>query len=377
MLVFNYMILFQRKQCVLTGHTAELDHLHTFSRFPIYMGCTDQDRQYDAFTDMVWIVSPSSGSVQLLNLIDPEILYKNHHNPGSVGGIWRQHHATFHDFIQHGNHKNVLEVGGASGTLATLFLQNSSDGRWTIIEPSDQPVMDNPRLNFVRDFFEEHSFTEKFDAVVHSHVMEHVYHPIQFLKKVYDLLEVGGIHYISIPNMRHWLEQGYTNTLMFEHTYYLDYNVLEYLLVNNGFKIEDSIIQEHSIFVKAVKTETITKRDINLSYAESLFTAYVKNLTVDVERIKTEIQHKRFYLFGAHIFSQMLINLGLEEHQIECILDNDQKKHDKRLYGTACKVQSPGCLKDVDQPIVVLRGGVYTNEIKESILKINPTTVFV
>jgi len=370
-------MILKRTQCVLTGNTIGLQHLHTFKHFPIYMGCTDSDQKYDAFADMIWGVSPQSGSLQLSCLIDPETLYKNHHSSGSIGGIWKRHHIEFFNFIRSGNHQNILEIGGGCGILANTFLQNSNSGTWTIIEPSNQNIIDTDRLSFIQGLFENYQFTKKFDAVVHSHVMEHVIYPIEFLKKIHSLLKIGESHYISIPNMKHWLEQGYSSTLTFEHTYYIDYAVLEYLLNSNGFIIENSIVGEHSIFVKAIKTENIIDTKIDLSYAKDLFKSYVKNLNNDLDIIQSKIKDRKFYLFGAHVFSQMLINIGLPENQIEYILDNDPKKQNKRLYGTKCLVKSPFCLKDVEQPIVILRVGVYTEEIKESILKINSSTIFI
>ena len=370
-------MIFKRTQCVLTGNKVDLQHLHTFEHFPIYMGCTTSDQKYDSFADMTWTVSPQSGSLQLSYLIDPNILYKNHHNSGSIGGIWNKHHIDFFNFIRSGNHKNILEIGGGSGTLANIFLQNSNEGNWTIIEPSAQNIVCTNRLNFIQELFENYQFTKKFDSIVHSHVMEHVSYPIEFLKKIHSLLSIGGSHYISIPNMKHWLQQGYSSTLTFEHTYYIDYNVLECLLNSNGFIIERSIVGEHSIFVKAIKTEIITNTKIELSYAKDLFKSYVKNLKDDIDIIQSKIKDQKFYLFGAHIFSQMLINLGLNENQIEYILDNDQRKQNKRLYGTKCMVKPPLCLKDVKDPIVVLRVGIYTEEIKESILKINSSAIFI
>jgi len=47
------------------------------------------------------------------------------------------------------------------------------------------------------------------------------------------------------------------------------------------------------------------------------------------------------------------------------------------MYGTNSIVCSPKILQGLDSPIVVLRGGVYTGEIKESILKINPTAIII
>lgn len=50
------------------------------------------------------------------------------------------------------------------------------------------------------------------------------------------------------------------------------------------------------------------------------------------------------------------------------ILDNDANKHGKRLYGTNLFVRSPIILKGKCSANVILRQGVFNDEIKENIL---------
>ena len=373
----NLPKLISRPSCVLTGKP-DIQLVHSFKQFPIYMGCVNkEDSNNDMFCDMDWGVSTSSGSLQLMNLLDPSLLYKEHHNPGTIGKIWQQHHKKFHDFINKSPFQNVLEIGGASGSLINLFLPKLQNFNWTIIEPSTQKCTNDPRVKFIQEFFEDYNFDQKFDAVVHSHLFEHIYNPMTFLDKVYNILEDGGNHYITMPNLRHWVEQGYLNALMLEHTLYIDETVIEYMLNTAGFEIVDKIIEPHSIFVHCKKVNKVTVPVPDLGYIKEMFTKFTDNLNASINTIKTAIGDHQVYLFGGHVFSQYLLNAGLPESQIVSILDNDPKKHNMRLYGTNLIVTLPSCLIDLDQPIVVLRGGPYTNEIKESLLKINPTTIFV
>jgi hypothetical protein len=59
------------------------------------------------------------------------------------------------------------------------------------------------------------------------------------------------------------------------------------------------------------------------------------------------------------------------------LLDNDVNKHGKRLYGTELQVLSPQVLRGVRGATVVLKAGMYTQEIREDILRnINADTRF-
>ena len=69
--------------------------------------------------------------------------------------------------------------------------------------------------------------------------------------------------------------------------------------------------------------------------------------------------------------------IWLDKEKIVCILDNDPNKHGRRLYGSDLKVFPPSVLKDVSSPFIILKAGVYNEEIKTDIYKnINPDAVF-
>jgi hypothetical protein len=74
----------------------------------------------------------------------------------------------------------------------------------------------------------------------------------------------------------------------------------------------------------------------------------------------------------------MLISNGLQIEKIKNILDNDVRKQEKRLYGTNLFVKAPSILKNEEQPIVILKAGIYNSEIKKEILEnINSKTIFI
>ncbi len=370
------MKVIKRKNCAITK-SENLTEVFTFKNFPIFMGCVDfNDDSLDQYYDMKWGVS-DKGIIQLMELLPLDVLYYNHHTPGTVGKTWELHHKKFADFIKKSNSKNILEIGGATGKLVDHFIATNEDFSWNIIEPSEQKSKDS-RVQFFRGFFEEFEFEQKFDAIIHSHLCEHVYEPHTFFDKINSILEIGGIQYISIPNMKHWLSMGYLNTLNFEHTFYIDEYVLEYILIQYNFEIEEKEIDNHSIFIKAVKKEkNNSSYEFDFSYIKPMFNNYIKKLTDDVEYINSKLNGEKFYLFGAHIFSQYLISMGINENQIINILDNDFNKQEKRMYGTNLAVKSPKCLFGIDSPKVVLRSGSYDEEIKKGILEINNTTIFI
>ena len=377
-MILDALKVVPRSECVLTG-SKDLELLYSFKNFPIYAGCVDlSDNTEDLFCDMNWGYSKSSGNVQLLNLIDPSILYRHYQNAGTVGKTWKKHHRKFYEFISKHDYQNILEIGGGTGNLLHHFLSCNKKFNYTSVDPTANQDLKDFRVTYVSNFFEDFFTDQKYDTIVHSHVFEHIYNPINFLNKINSMLVDNGNHFLTLPNMKYWAEQGFANTFYFEHTFFVDDRILEYLLNETGFEVVEKIIETHSIFIHCKKIKnTVSIDNIYFDYPKILYTNYINDLLDDYTSIVNQIKNSNFYLFGAHIQSQVLLNLGLQESQIINILDNDPTKQNKRLYGTNLVVKSPECLKGLESPIVLIRLSSYTNEVKEGLLSINPSTKFI
>ena len=99
-----------------------------------------------------------------------------------------------------------------------------------------------------------------------------------------------------------------------------------------------------------------------------------------VERFNSQIAAASgpVYLFGAHVFTQYLIAFGLDTTKVLAVLDNDPSKRDKRLYGTGLIVVAPTELSRHKNPFVVLKAGIYDEEVRDDILQnYNPNTSFI
>ena len=150
----------------------------------------------------------------------------------------------------------------------------------------------------------------------------------------------------------------------------------------NSFLSKKYFLNDHSIFYtveknKETKEISLPKNiysDSKIAFFEYIeyFDKLIKNFNKAISEFDGEI-----YLFGGHIFSQFLINRGLDISKIVAIIDNDINKHGKRLYGTQLTVKSPAILKDKKNPGVVLVAANYENEIKTDIINnINKDTIF-
>ncbi len=204
------------------------------------------------------------------------------------------------------------------------------------------------------------------------------------MSHIAGFMKEGKSLLFSLPNMEVMLQRKYTNCINFEHTVFLTEDYVEFLLAQHGFRLvnKEYFLDDHSIFYHAVKDKSVKPKALSSGLYDKnkkLYRDYVSYHEELIKSLNGQMQNlpNPIYLFGAHVFSQYLIAFGLNCDKIVCLLDNDANKQGKRLYGTELKVASPKILREVKNPAIILKAGVYNQEIREDILNnINPSTIF-
>jgi len=363
----------------------DLEVLGIFLKFPAFMGCVSSDIKLDQNFDMNFCISKTSGMIQINPILPLNLIYQSSHGSGTIGKTWSLHHESFANFISQYDPKSVFEIGGGTGILSIKY-NIINNINWTILEPNPTPDI-KCIAEYITGFFHENiKLTTEFDSVVHSHIIEHVYNPDKFLSDLSKFIGDGKTMFFSIPNLAEMFKRYYTNCINFEHTLLLTEEYVEYLLAKHKFKIlsKQYFLSDHSIFYATQRDDAVTPcelpSNIYLSNKE-LFRNYIDyfdKLIVKFNNIIQSQDTEEIYLFGGHVFSQFLINRGLDTRKIKSIIDNDPNKHGKRLYGSSLNVESPKVLIGKKNPYVILKVANYTDEIKHDILKnINSTTMFI
>ena len=364
--------MFQKRiNDVITGNL-DLENIFTFENFPVLMTCTEQDKSLDVLANLDFAISKSSGMIQGTNLADLDFLYGNAHVSGVIGNIWKEHHKCFAEFIYKYKRKNIIEIGGQHGILYDNYINFTDDVKWTMIDP-DPSENTNPEINIIKGFFDEDTIIpDEVDCIVHSHFFEHLYEPNKFLKKISSVLNEKMMIF-STPNLREWFENNYSQTLTFEHTYLFNEYYIEKLLNKNNLEIVEMkyFLKEHSIFyaVRFNPNLSLTQElDLYIDNKKAFenFVNYKKNIVKNINNFTCK---KPIFIFGAHVNTQFLVNLGLQTENIICLLDNSEFKQSKRLYGTSLYVKNPNILSGIEKPVVVVDTGKYNEEIIKSLLE--------
>jgi len=367
----------ERTKSVITGNDLEI--IHKFENFPVFFGCTDLSKENDLVADMIWGIDSKCGAIQLTKLVPLEILYQEQHVDGT-GATWNKYYEDFAKFIHYQNPNNVLEIGGGSGQLAQNVTKINPRIKWTVIEPN--PIIkETNQIKVIAGFFDSSlKVEEKIDTIVLSQVLEHIYNPRKFILDIFNFLPINGKVIIAYPQITSWLSKKYTNALNFEHTILID-DFIEYLFIENGFAVSDkNMYKDHSTFFVIEKKEKKLSTGIPNKYKEykSLFLNFISYHEKLVKELNLKIKNtsKPVYLFGAHIFATYLFSFGLDM-RLAGILDNSKLKQNRRFYGTDFVVSSPSALKGLGEVNIILKAGLYDDEIKKDILEnINPSVKF-
>ena len=137
---------------------------------------------------------------------------------------------------------SVLDIGCATGALLSYLCSKGWRVTGVEISPSAKYARDERKLDVRSLALEENNFPDNsFDAVLASHLIEHLNDPKLFLKEIYRILKKGGRCFITTPNIRGFQARLFGNkwrSAIFDHLYLFSDITLPKMLKNEGFKIE-------------------------------------------------------------------------------------------------------------------------------------------
>lgn len=363
------------------------EHLYTLKEMPIYFGCSDKASEVK--NDQTYVICKNCSCIYIEELINLDLLYSDNHNSDVVGETWKKHYQTFYNFIFGDKlpkeRVKVFEIGDPSAKLASLCTLDEKVSSWVILEPSRNLNKKlTSKISYINDWYKEKYVKDlKYDLIIMSHVFEHLQDPKLVFDSLYATTKEETVIYLSVPNLQEILYNKKMSPagLHFEHTFYYDTLLLENFFRATGWlmeKCED--YKNHSIFIKLKKSN---KKQNAFKYNDqnkSLFIDSIHEMKIKINKINDDISEytNEIYLYGAHIQSQIMLNLGLKQEKIKNILDNSKQKQQKRLYGTNLIVKNPVQeLSTEKECMVICHMGHYTEEIKEELLKVNPKVRFV
>ena len=377
-----------REKSILTNKN-NLEEIFTIKDFPVSMTCVPKDfNKYKyKYLDMTYQICKDTGIIQLKKYPKLEDMYIFQHN-FSYGELWNNLFKIFsnkiNNIINNNNIKNIniLEIGGADCILANKIINlNDNIGTYKIYEKNYRKKNINKKICIIDKYFDNKTIINyNVNIILHSHVLEHVWDPVEFISAIKKNMIVNNYHCFIVPNIKTLFKKKYTNALNFEHNFFIIEEYIDIILNNNNFRvIEKEYYLDHSImYITVLEDSRIIKSFPNL-YEEN------KRIALDFYKYHINIIKKlnnklsnfegNIYLFGGHIFSQYLIMFGLNIDKIKCIIDNCPMKNKKKLYGTHFIIEYPNIIKNQNKVAIILKAGSYQNTLRKQFLSLNPKVV--
>ena len=151
--------------------------------------------------------------------------------------------------------KEVLEIGSYYGVFGSII--NPEVKRYKGIELSGHAVEFSKSkyyLDVETKSIDQHlETTEKLDVIIMSHVIEHLDHPFEDLKKIRDKMTSTSVFIFSTYNMNSLIAKvlgKHYHWIMPMHKFYFTKSFLKTFMENNGLKLVETITDTHTTSLK-------------------------------------------------------------------------------------------------------------------------------
>jgi SAM-dependent methyltransferase len=147
---------------------------------------------------------------------------------------------------QEGGRPRVLDIGCAAGALLAELRDRGWDCAGVEICRAEAEYAKRERKLDVRSLaLEENRFSGAgFDAVLASHLIEHLNSPAAFVSEVRRILAPGGVFIVTTPNIGGFqakLFRGRWRSAIFDHLYLFSVKTLSNLLTQKGLAVEKTV----------------------------------------------------------------------------------------------------------------------------------------
>lgn len=315
-----------------------------------------------------------------------ETLYTRVRAPSGVSKVWRDHYEALAAFAEkhlEGDASRVLDVGAGHGFLSELLLQKKFEVEALDLNPGEK--LKSLGIPVYQKFFGKgFTATKKYNAVLLSHVAEHVNDLEGFLKEAVAALNPSGRLIFSVPDVAGGMQNNDLSLFIPEHTWYFSERALEKILKSFGFVAEAvKPYNDHSLFISARKgSENGRWRERPLlKELNALLEKYWEHYQKSLRRVSEIVAQARarVVFFGAHSMTlHLAVPLQLWKQKKSFVLiDNDPLKRGLRLSGTPWTVVNPEVAGLNPQDIVIIPRSSYAAEMAEQVTQLGAPSVVI
>lgn len=168
---------------------------------------------------------------------------------------------------------SILEIGSGFGFFLEELVNQKIFNRVVGTEASNSlfETAKSKEYDVYNGILENLKIDEKFNFVASFEVIEHVFNPVNFLKKVHALLDNNGVILLSFPNYDGFdigILREKSSAIDHEHLNYFNEKSISLLLENTGYKVLE--IYTPGLLDSDIVKLAIEKNDISNSFLRKL-----------------------------------------------------------------------------------------------------------
>ena len=245
---------------------------------------------------------------------------------------------------------SAFQVGCSDGY--TLYSLQQAGVRLTEgIDPgleSHKLAMELYDINTVVGTFEDFVPSRKYELIILTHILEHIYDPLTVMKKCCSMQKHGDWGLIEVPLFER-SDKFPPGLLTLEHVNYFSESTLCRLLYLSGYApymIQKSFYNNlYPVITVIARKENCAGIELSSDYDRgyNILTSYIERDKQSWKRIESKIRQKiRYetatYVWGAGIHtSQLFANTDLREYlKIKGLIDSSPTKWGKNLGSMTC-----------------------------------------
>jgi hypothetical protein len=262
-----------------------------------------------------------------------------------------------------------MEVGANKGGLYTM-LKEKRNIHYNVLDMYKNNELDES-IDFVQGNCEEFNFTG-YNTLILSHVFEHLYSPLTFIKNI-KKNSVSTV-FISIPNFDFLLKEESISIIHSQHTFFCGLDYILYMFSLHKYKCENYITYQGNF--KSYMLKFVLDESIVPLFMPSTDVRLYKNIYENkIDYYKNIEVPPNSYIFPSGIYGQYLYYFLINKKNIVGFLDNNNERHNKKLYGTDKLTFSPLHV-DLNHSTIIICDCPYKNEIISGLKVISPSIRF-
>ena len=278
---------------------------------------------------------------------------------------------------------SILDIGCAKGGLLRTFKDRGYNNLYGV-EPSEEAI------NYLKTFgidgkclslFEANKLNKKFDAIILTQVLEHIFDLEKMKSILKNLLNEDGILYVDIPDGMAYIKNNLNSYYYFdlEHINHFSNDTLKYLFndletikIDNSYFDNVSDIKAYIIYGIFKNSKDINRDVLSLDKMKE----YIEESDIKDNYLINIDNTKPTYLwgFGAYLRRLLLDYRYFNNINIAGIIDKNKSLNGlkiKNYKNDELEIFNPDILKNNIDANIIITSVLYSKQIEADLLRDN------